>query len=62
MLITVVANSVDVPELTKLAPQVIVLAVPLSLMRINKRCPSTGVPDKPDVIDVMFVANAVMSY
>ena len=32
------------PELTKLAPQVIALAVPLSLMRIVSRCPSVGTP------------------
>ena len=56
----VVVGNAATPDATKDAPQVIALAVPLSLIRISNFWPSVGVPDKPEVIDVIAAAKAVM--
>jgi len=53
----VVAGNVIVVDAKEL-PQVIVRAVPSSRIRISSKSPSTGVPVRPEVIDVMLVAKA----
>src|SRR5258707_10585218 len=57
--ITVVVGNATVLA-SKLAPQVIARAVPLSVMSILRVSPSTGVPDKFVVIDVIAWARAVI--
>ena len=46
--------------LTKEAPHVIALAVPLSVITNSNISPSLGVPDKLVVIEVIAAANAVI--
>lgn len=59
LLITVVVGKAT-PFASKLAPQVIALAVPLSLILISSFWKSVGVQDKFVVIDVIAVARAVI--
>lgn len=56
----VVAVGKSAPLEANEAPQVIVLDVPLSKILIIKVCPSVGVPERLVVIEVMFVASAVI--
>jgi hypothetical protein len=59
---TVVAGRVTVPDDSKRVPQVMALAVPLSVIAILKVSPSTGVPVTPEVIEVIAAACAVKIY
>jgi hypothetical protein len=57
--ITVVVGNAAAPASND-APQVIALAVPLSVIAIHNFCPSVGVPDKLVVNEVIAAANAVI--
>jgi predicted homoserine dehydrogenase-like protein len=59
VLITVVVGNVIVDD-SKLAPHVIALAVPLSVIEIHNVCPIVGVPLKLVVNDVIAAAKAVI--
>src|SRR3990167_9798213 len=58
--ITVVVGKVTLSDDSKEAPQVIALAVALSVISILKVSPSTGVPDKLVVMEVIAAACAVI--
>jgi len=57
-IVVVVGSIIELDS--KVAPQVIALAVQLSVIAICKFCQSVGVPDKFVVIDVIAAANAVI--
>lgn len=59
--ITVVVGSAIVPEASKEDPQVIALAVPLSVIAILSICPLTGVPERLVVKEVIATERAVIS-
>ena len=59
VLATVVVGNVTVVE-PKLAPHVIALGVPLSVIRTSSNCPSVGAPVRLVVIEVIACANPVI--
>ena len=59
VLITVVVGKATV-DASKLDPQVMARAVPLSVIEIQRTSPIAGVPVRPDVNDVIAVERAVI--